>query len=856
MHCAAAALLALWKFVDCTRPTHRVPRPTPKHEQLNIACGMGVGPPATTNGAGLRTGRALVVVNAAGAPGTAAAALGAAAGKASGVKVVTVPLDPPVGGPEGSGPVADGTSGIPGGMLLCARVEVLVISARNPKHASAIVVLTTVGTRRIQSTMGIFTDYCDRFGSQTSQTVLDIIATRIVLCKLSNRSFACVMGPDAQARRIFQMSKCIGRAAIVIAFLALMLGQPRMAVAQMSAGSGTSAPTGGYNPPPPPDADLQAPATSGPIQLQSVPVSPQTPPDTSVPVPATAQFEHNDSNAELPRIFLHQWSTTNEVPPESLISESYLRSAEQTARQMTLKEAIYVALRNNPNVKFIELNPIGSQEAVRAANAAFDPNLTSQVDVIKSVVPATSILVGATASATKLYDWNFGINKLSAITGGTMGITFDNERALSNSAFASVNPSYNPTLAVSIAQPLLQGFGWEFATINVRVAESGQKQQQWNYEQSLQDLIQSIASDYWNVVLSEENLDVARAALKFNQDLVRQNAISVRVGTLAPLDLQEAQSAAATAEANVFTAVANLKTARAQLRQDVMYNPEGTFLPAEIQPSDLPKPHETLVIDEDGALRAAVEYRPSLAGLRESIRGALLQVQFAENQVLPQLNLGAQVGVTSTAGHARCSAPFSNPMANTGNCTPGGNESGTTMPFPPDSGNKLPFGGIYGDALNRMWAFGFYNYAAVMTFQMPLDNASARAALAQARVSYEQTRLQYRAQLSAAVVQIENALANLYADQKRALATEQATFYARQSLNDENVRFRVGMATTHDLLQFQEEEVSAEGNQVQSFVDLENAKVNLQHAQGTLLTAFNVNFQLQDPHEVPWYAAF
>ena len=653
------------------------------------------------------------------------------------------------------------------------------------------------------------------------------------------------------------MSKSIGRAALLIPILALMLGKAQMAAAQMSSGaSAPPPPTRGYTPPAPPDADLQAPATSGPIQLQSIPVTPQAPPNTSVPQPATAQFEHHDSIPELPRVFVHQWSTTNEVPPESLISESYLRTAEQTARKMTLKEAIYVALRNNPNVKFIELNPIGSQEGVSAANAAFDPNLTSQVDVIKSVVPATSVLIGATASSTKLYDWNFGINKLSSITGGTMGITFNNERALSNSAFASVNPSYNPTLAVSIAQPLLQSFGWKFATINVRVAESGQKQQQWNYEQSLQDLIQTFASDYWNVVLSEENLDVARAALKFNQDLVRQNSISVKVGTLAPLDLQEAESAAATAEANVFTAIANLKTARAQIRQDVMYNPEGTFLPAEIQPSDLPKPHEALVIDEEGALRAAVEYRPSLEGLRESVRGSLLQVQFAENQTLPQLNLGAQIGVTNTAGHTRCSAPFSNPMAGTGNCTPSGDEPGTVMPFPQNSGNRLPFGGIYGDALNKMWNFGFYNYAAVLTFQMPIDNASARAALAQARVSYEQTRLQYRAQLSAAVVQIENALANLYADQKRAQATEQATFYARQSLNDENVRFRVGMATTHDLLQFQEEEVAAEGNQVQSFVDLENAKINLQHAQGTLLTAFNINFQLQDPHETPWYAAF
>ncbi len=70
-----------------------------------------------------------------------------------------------------------------------------------------------------------------------------------------------------------------------------------------------------------------------------------------------------------------------------------------------------------------------------------------------------------------------------------MGVTFNNERALSNSAFASINPSYNPTLAGfdQPAQAAPTEFpGWQFATINVRIAESGQKQAQWTYEQSLQ----------------------------------------------------------------------------------------------------------------------------------------------------------------------------------------------------------------------------------------------------------------------------------------------------------------------------------------------------------------------------------
>lgn len=592
---------------------------------------------------------------------------------------------------------------------------------------------------------------------------------------------------------------------------------------------------------------LKAPATSGPIAFQGAPISPQTPPQTSVPSSAADQFEFNGGVSTLPSIFTKQWSTARQIPPESLISRHYIDTADTTARKMTLKEAVYISLRGNPSIKAIQLNPVASLETVKQANGAFDPNLTSQIDVIKSVVPATSILQagGSKDYATKLYDWNFGVNKLSAVTNGTTGIVFNNERQLTNSSYSSINPNYNPTLAISLSQPLLQNFGWKFATLSVRIAESGQKQAQWNYAQSLMDFVQRIGGEYWGVVLAEENLEVARAALKFNQDLVRQNSIAVKVGTLAPLDLQEAQSASATAEANVFTAEANLKTARAQLRQDVMYNPQETFLPAAIEPSDRPAPHEPVTADTEKSLETAVENLPSLAGMREAIRAALMQVQYSENQTLPSLTLGGQFGLTATAGTAKC---FQNnglipPQFN--NCVAQG-----------QPGVKLPFGGIYGDALNRLWDASFYNYAVVFGFQMPLDNAVAKAALAQARVQYEQSRMQYRASLSQAVVGVENAIANVVADQQRAFATEQATFYAKQALHDEEVRFRVGMATTHDLLQFQEEEVTAEGNQVQAATDLENAKLNLAHAQGTILQSFNIDFQVQDPHDTPWYATF
>ena len=116
----------------------------------------------------------------------------------------------------------------------------------------------------------------------------------------------------------------------------------------------------------------------------------------------------------------------------------------------------------------------------------------------------------------KFYDWNFGMSKVLSASNATVGITFNNDRELTNSGFSPVNPVYTPTMVMSLSQPLLQNFGWQFATINVRLAESAQRSSQWNYASSVNDFVQRIGNDYWGVVAAEENLQVAQSALKFN----------------------------------------------------------------------------------------------------------------------------------------------------------------------------------------------------------------------------------------------------------------------------------------------------------------------------------------------------
>jgi outer membrane protein TolC len=569
----------------------------------------------------------------------------------------------------------------------------------------------------------------------------------------------------------------------------------------------------------------------------------------SVPSQAATKFESNPI-LSLPGILVRQWWAPG---GEGLADDHFALMEDNLREKLTLKQAIYLALRNNPGLMSVALDPVAAIESVKGANAVFDPQLSSQIDVEKQTSPVSSPFQnpGSITNVAKFYDWNFGMSKVLSLSNGTLGITFNNDRELTNSEFSPVNPVYTPTLVMSLTQPLLQNFGWQFATINVRLSESAQRSSQWNYASSVNDFVQRIGNDYWGVVQAGENLQVTQTALQFNRDLVRVNRASVRMGMMAPVNLSEALSAAATARANVEAAQAGLEIARTTLRQDVAHNQAGALVGAEIEPLQQPDTRSEPTETSEVAYKTMLEDSPALGGLRETIRSALIQVRYAENQTLPQLTIGTQFGLTSEAGNSKCT--FSGSVPAYANCF---NPRGPTVPSGFDNAAELPFGGDYGTSLNRMFDFKFYDYAAVLGFSMPLDNAAAKAALAQAHISYDQARLQYRQALYQAALQVKSALVNLRAYDQQVEATREATHYADESLRDYQVEFREGMATTNQLLQYQSNLVTAQGNEVQADVGLENARLALWHAEGTLFERFNIDFQVQNPHQSPWYSRF
>ena len=121
---------------------------------------------------------------------------------------------------------------------------------------------------------------------------------------------------------------------------------------------------------------LSSNPTTPSVKLKASPIGKQQSPDVVVTPLETRELEHT---SQIPDIVLHQWSLTSEVPGENIFSDEYMRTRDSNTRSISLKETLYLALKNNPAVAAASLDPVISLQGVRGSWAVFDPDLTGQI---------------------------------------------------------------------------------------------------------------------------------------------------------------------------------------------------------------------------------------------------------------------------------------------------------------------------------------------------------------------------------------------------------------------------------------------------------------------------------------------
>ncbi|MBI3601215.1 MAG: TolC family protein, partial [Nitrospinae bacterium] len=241
------------------------------------------------------------------------------------------------------------------------------------------------------------------------------------------------------------------------------------------------------------------------------------------------------------------------VPTDSWAATREEKIEGKNALFLSLKETIALALKNNLEISIERINPKISETEITRNESAFDYNLSLSSSLSKNRTPSASAFASPPETENEAFLIGAGIKKRSA-SGTNYQISLDTQRSLSNSKFQGLKPQYTTDLDISITQNLLKDFGVDVNTAQIKIANNNKDITIHQFKDRVIKILSQVQEVYWDLVFSIEDLKVKRESLKLAQDLERRIRIQVDVGTMAPIEITQAQAEVAAREEDVIVA--------------------------------------------------------------------------------------------------------------------------------------------------------------------------------------------------------------------------------------------------------------------------------------------------------------
>ena len=483
------------------------------------------------------------------------------------------------------------------------------------------------------------------------------------------------------------------------------------------------------------------------------------------------------------------------------------RLAPGGLRELTLEESVQLALEQNLDIQVSRLEPQSVDLQVAGFRNTYRPVLSTTFGQRDVVNPPTSQLNGGTSVSNETMTYNFGVGQSVPWGGGSYNIGWTNSRQATNNLFANYNPSYQSTLTASFSQPLIRGFRIDSTRQQLVVSQINRQISEESVRATVAQTVANVRNAYWDLVFARSAVDVARRALDLADRLVKDNEARVEVGTLAPLDIVQAQAEAATRRQTLAAAEATASTADLALKRFLVNGTEDPLWRQEIVPVDVPS-LEPPPTDVEAAVRRAIAERTDIATSRRNLETNDVNIRFFKNQSLPALDLTASYGAQGLGG-----TQFIRQGSGLGSTVIG------TVP------------GGYSDALGLLFDRKYPTWNVLMTLSYPIMGNQADAQYARARVQRQQAQTRLRALEVQIAAEVANAAFTVQSNLRRVEAASAARELAQKRLEAEQSRFEVGLTTNFFVVQAQRDLRDAENTELRALADYRKSLVNFERAQ-------------------------
>lgn len=529
--------------------------------------------------------------------------------------------------------------------------------------------------------------------------------------------------------------------------------------------------------------------------------------------------------------------TVNEAPngvggPGSPLLNSTATSPNPTTPAVTDLTALNSTA---PSVNNLSLNTAGLTPDTQANVPLFDPQfilsagyfrrsntvtLTGTAGTGTTGTGAAGDSGSGTATQTEALTYvaaNFAY--LQGFSPGTqISATANNDSQVIYGTRGELDPFYSPSTSVTVTQPLLRGRGRAVNLRYLRIANLNSKVSRLLFEQQVLDTIYGTERLYYDLVSLGENVQVQQEALRAALKLRQDDADQVIQGTLAPIELTRVSALASTSEFALIQAQGLYRQQEVILRNQLIRTGSPVFASSftEIVPTDrivVPPVEEKYNLPD--LIEQGLARRPDLAQAGIQVQTNRITATTARNQVLPQLNLYANVEVRGSSEVSF--EPLGSP--------------GTGAPSIPQN---LALGGLRTSTI----------YQGGVQLTLPVRNRIATSDAARDTIQLRESEARNLKLAQEAREEIENGVIAVQTAFAAYVAASKSLDLQLQLLDAERDRLSAGQSTQLLVIQNESYLAQARSTEIAARSNYQKAQISLDHALGTLLEKNNI--QLDD----------
>ena len=575
-----------------------------------------------------------------------------------------------------------------------------------------------------------------------------------------------------------------------------------------------------------------------------------TPPAQPQPAGRTIEEKHPDytlGRKWFPNILMPYQQTP--VPEPILTNAPRIEQTVQNGKlSISLQDAVDLALQNNLGISVERYVPwIAEANVLRTLSGAppisgsvnalgtipalsFDPIVTSTFSLDQKTIPVNNPLIAGTGGSAAVGTFA-SLSTHTAIgdiqysqgfhTGTFFSATFNNTRGSTSSTASFFDPFVQSNFVFVGSQQLLNGFGLLANEHYIRIAKVNKSIADQTLVQQVITSIFSVGNAYWELVFARGNVDVAKQEIALAEKTYSDNKKQVDVGTLAPLEIVQAEAQLATAQQALIVAQTTVLQDQLTLLNLIAKNPNSPILRnVEIIPTDTADtaPPEVEKLPLEDLIREATTKRPDVLQAGLQIRGDDINVRATKNALLPVLTLSGEYATEGLGGtsHPCTFDPVKCPVP------------------PPQILTGLP------TSLGDMFTGVYPEYNAQLSLTIPIRNRAAQASNVIATLEKRSDETNYQQVVNNAAIDVHNAQITLEQARITLAAAIKTRDLDQQTLDAEQKKYQVGASTLFNIVSDQNTLAAAESAEVRARVNLVEGKVNFDRAMARTLEVYNI----------------